>query len=298
LVSKIKLIIHKDGLVVSKKIVKFWKGIVYCQIFNSKTKIGALMTTSGFFEGLMQWNVERNGTIRPLPYLYYDCRSFAAVYTASTSKVRNYIPNADLHLLELLPGRCLTAFAVFEYRKTSGDPYNEISVSFIVSYRKHPLPFVSISRMMVSGMVSSYVWQLPVNTEDARAGGVDLFGFPKFLADIDISSGHERIGCSLSVSGKEIINISGPVLPTKQGKPFRYVSYAIEGSSMVSVNMLLNALDYAESRNNNAVDLVIGEGHPICDALRGIDLAERPLIYRYIPRSEAILFPARNLKDI
>lgn len=253
--------------------------------------------TSDFFEGIMRWNVEKNGTTRPLAYLYYDNLLLAAAYTASTTRVRKLIPHPDLHPIELVPGRCLVAFAAFEYRKIDHEPYNEVNISFFVSHRRRPLPLLTLASVLSSRVFPTYVWQLPVNTEHARAGGVDLFGYPKFLADIEFSKSEEQIECTLSVSGSDILRLAGRVLPTRPGKPMRYATYAVDNGSLLTINFLVNPLEFAQSRRREDFMLQVGQGHPICQALHEIELARHPLLYQFSPRGEAILFPARNVRD-
>jgi hypothetical protein len=251
-----------------------------------------------FFQGLMRWNIERKGTTGHLPYQYYDSLVFSAVYTASTSRVRQLIPHADLHPIELTPGRCLTSIAYLSHRRTEDEPYNEASISFLVSYRSRPLPLIAIARILSSGVAPAYVWQLPVTTEAARAGGVDLFALPKFLADIRIAADSKRVDCSLSLPGGELMRLSGPALPARRARLVRYLTYAVDGESLVTANTVLNAFEFAESWNGSNVELTIGNGHPLCDALREIRLANRPTLLQYIPHSEALLFPARNARDL
>ena len=253
--------------------------------------------TTDLFEGLVQWNVERNGTTRRLPYLYYDVLAIAAVYTASANRVRRLLPHADLLPIELVPGRCLVAFAGFEYRKTSGTPYNEFNISFLVSHRRRPIPLVTLARALASRVYPSYVWQLPVTTEHARAGGVDLFGYPKFIADIQFFQDTNRVECTLADAGSEILRMTGRRLPTKRGKPIRYLSYAIERDVLLSANFVLAPHEFGESRRKSDLVLQIGTDHAICQALHGIRLSKHPLIYQFCPRGEMILFPGRNVRD-
>ena len=253
---------------------------------------------SDFFEGLMRWSIERNGTTVRLPYPYFDSLLFSAVYTASTPQVRRLIPREDLHPIELTPGRCLTSIAYLSHRRTQDDPYNEASISFLVSHRRRPLPFITIARILGTGVAPAYVWQLPVTTEAARAGGQDLFALPKFLAQIKIATDGGRVDCSLSLSGAELLHLSGPALPAQGMRLVRYLTYAVDGDCLVSANTVVNAIQFAESWRTSGVELTIGQGHPLCEALRGIKLARRPTIIQYIPHSEALLFPARNVRDL
>lgn len=253
---------------------------------------------SEFFQGIMRWNVERNGTTRLLPYFYYDNLMLAAVFTASTRKVQSLIPHPDLHLIELTPGRCLIAFAAFEYRETTDSPYNEFNISFLVSYLKKPLPLLTLLNAFRSKVIPSYVWQLPVTEEFHRAGGVALFGYPKFIADIQFSKHDDHIECSLADSGSDILKMSGRVIPTKREKPIRYLTYALDNGTLVSANVLVNPLEYGESRRKADLILEIGKDHPICRVLHEIELANHPLTYQFSPRSESILFPGRNVSDL
>jgi len=254
--------------------------------------------TSDFFEDLVCWNVERNGTTSPLPFRYFDTLAFGAAYTAATAKVRGLLPHPDLIPIELRPGRCLATFTFSQHGKNDHEPYNVANIAFLVSYRRRSLPFVTAAAILRSGVVPSYSWQLPVTSEFARAGGIELYGYPKFLADIQISKDAERVVGSVSVAGVELLRLGGPVLPNQGARQFRYVMYSVQGHSLISANWLYNVLEYAASRSKAGVDLTIGQGHPICETLRGIELARHPITYEYIPRSEAILFPPRNMRDV
>jgi hypothetical protein len=50
---------------------------------------------------------------------------------------------------------------------------------------------------MLSRAISVYVRQLPVTEAHDRAGVADLFGYPKFLADIDFVREEDWIACVL-----------------------------------------------------------------------------------------------------
>lgn len=251
--------------------------------------------SQGFFDNLIQWEFTRNGTTRTLPYLYYDVRSLAAIYTAKSSKIKALLPSQDMRPVELIPGRCLVAFACFEYRKTDGPPYNEVSISFLITYKKRQIPGLTSARMLLSRATESYVWQLPVTTEQARAGGVDLFSYPKFIADIEFENDGEWITCILADKGQEVLRMSGKNLKTKRGKITRYITYAVENSTPLMAEIWVNPIEYAEAYGGSAVQLQIGTGHPICETLEHVGISKQALAFQYSPYNQAILFPARNI---
>ena len=253
--------------------------------------------SSEFFDSVVRWNVERKGSKRLLPYRYYDNLWIAGIYTAATSIVRGLIPAPQLRPIELFPGRCLVAIAFFDYKKPDEEPYKETSISFLVEHQKRPLPAISVLNMIRSRVYSSYIWQLPLTAEYHRAGGVDLYGYPKFLADIDISAYEDRIECTLSKSGRLIIRMTGQVLPTKAGREMRFATYAVDGDVLIKANVIINPIQFAESHRKSDLVLEIGDNHGICETLRSIKLSSHPLLYQYSPYGESMLFPGRNAID-
>ncbi len=253
--------------------------------------------TSEFFKGVMQWPMEGKGVSGKLPCFYFDNTSFTAIYTASTAKVRNLLPKGEMTPIELYPGRCLVAFTAFEYRETDIDPYNEFSIAFLVKYRKAQIPGITAGWQMARRHYTAYIWQLPVTTEIARFGGVELYGYPKFIADIDFHREPDSISCKLSEGGTDILTLKGKVLPTARGKVTRYTTYSVLEDIPLVANVYINPLEYAEVRDKQAASLELGTDHAISKALGQIDLSPAPLIYQYAPKMEAILFGGRNMMD-
>jgi hypothetical protein len=140
------------------------------------------------------------------------------------------------------------------------------------------------------------VWQLPVTTEIARFGGVEMYGYPKFLSEIGFTRGPDSLTCDLAEKGKRILALKGKVLPTGPGKAARYVTYSVKDGIPLVANVLVNPLEFAQTRSPDAAELTLFD-HPIADALRGVELSPKPAVVQYCPRTEAILFAGRNLRD-
>jgi len=253
--------------------------------------------TSEFFKVIKQWEFDWQGRKARLPVFYYDNTSFTGIYTASTSKVRELLPHKGMNPIELYPGRCLAAFTAFEYRETDIDPYNEFSISFLVALDKMQIPGITAGLQMSRRCFTAYVWQLPVTTEIARVGGVELYGFPKFIADIQFTRSGDWITCDLSEKGQQILSIKGKVLPVSRGKTLRYITYSMMGDIVLAANVYINPLEFAQSRSGQDASLELGTEHAIAKALAGIELSANPLMYQYCPQNEAILFGGRNLID-
>ncbi len=249
------------------------------------------------FSGIAQWDTTLAGRSGKLPVFYQDASSVTAVFPARAEVARRLVPHPALRLVELYPGRCLVAITAFEYRRTDIDPYNELSIAFLASAGSRPVPGLSVLSLLARRTFGAYVWQLPVTTEVARVGGVDLYGFPKFIADIRFERAGGKIGCRLAAGGKPILALRGRTLPTRPGPRTRYVTYSVRKGILLAANVLVDPLEYAESLSGGGAELELHGDHAICATLRELDLGRRAVLYQYAARMQAILFAPRNLVD-
>lgn len=257
------------------------------------------MTRGDFFKGVIQWDfyhrdMERNFL---LPVFYYNNTSMTAIYTASAAMIRKLLPLHDMHPVQMFMGRALIAFTAFEYRKTDIDPYNEFSISFPITFRKKGIMGFSVLSMMARRCFSAYVWQLPVTTEIARRGGVDFYGYPKFLADIVFQRDDRTIACTLSCDGDEILTLKGKKLPTAAEKVNRFKTYSLRDGVPLVANVYVNPIEFGKSMDGDAAELTLSNSHPIAQTLRGLKMSEKPVFFQYMPLMESILYGPRNLMD-
>lgn len=232
-----------------------------------------------------------------LPVFYYDNTSITAAFTASTKAVKALLPDPDMHPVELFPGRTVVTFSCFEYRDTDIDPYNELGIGFLISYGKKRLPGLPLLKGLISKQFEAFVWQLPVTTEIARWGGVELYGFPKFIADIDFARHDKTTSIRLAVDGNHILTLEGKNLKTgSNASNLRYGAYSTMNGISLCANVYTHPLAYAQTLMPNAATLELGT-HPIADALRKLKLSKRPVMYQYCPQNELVLFGPRNLMD-
>ena len=89
----------------------------------------------------------------------------------------------------------------------------------------------------------------------------------------------------------------GRTLATRRGPLTRYVTYSVRNGIPLAANVLVDPLEYAESLAGGGAELELQGDHPICAALRELDLGGRAVLYQYAPRTQAVLFAPRNLVD-
>jgi hypothetical protein len=252
---------------------------------------------SDLFSGIVQWEMSWQGRAAKLPVFYYDNTAFTTIFSAPTSRLKRLLPHPDLRPIELYPGTGLVAFTCFEYRRTDIDPYNELSIAVMASLKGFTVPGLSLLTQVARRVFHAYVWKLPVTTEVARVGGVELYGYPKFIAGIDFERSAGGIACHLSENGKPILTLRGPALPTGRGKITRYVTTSIKDGVPLVANVVTDPLEYAESFTGAGATLELHGDHPIAADLREVGLSRKPVLYQYAPKTQAILFAPRNLMD-
>jgi hypothetical protein len=232
-----------------------------------------------------------------LPVFYYDNTAMTAIYTASTAMVRRHLPAVGMNPVEMTPGRALVAFTAFEYRQSDIDPYNEFSVSFPITYRKLSIPGLTVLGMMARRYFTAYVWQLPVTTELARYGGVEWYGYPKYLADIRFAHEGPFLACTLSEGGDEILTLRGKKLKTRAEKVNRFKTYSVKDGFVLPANVYMNPIEFGMSMSPKSAQLSVGEKHPVARQIRELELSAGPIFYNYMPLMEAVLYAPRNLMD-
>ena len=143
---------------------------------------------------------------------------------------------------------------------------------------------------------TAYVWQLPVTTERARRGGVEMYGYPKYLADIVFTDEGSMLSCSLSEGGRNILVLKGKKLKTSSEKVNRFKTFSIKDGVPLAANVYMNPLEFGKSMRKKAARLTLGD-HEVSRQLLDMDLSPCPTFFQYMPMMESILYGPRNLMD-
>jgi hypothetical protein len=183
-----------------------------------------------------------------------------------------------------VPGRALVALAVCRYDDTDLDPYHEVAVSFVV--RPHDAPPDASAGQRVkeffSGAIGAYIHRLPVDQEFSCAAGRDVWGFPKWVATIDIDepgAGPVRSGSGTSIrlvdDGVHVLSLAmaagGRIRLPSNAPP----SYSFRHGVLRRTTWTTSA-EGVTGRPGGAT-LVLGD-HPMADELRTLGLPKRALL--------------------
>jgi hypothetical protein len=247
------------------------------------------MTNGSFFRGIPHERIPWGDRFVPVPAFYQDVGSFGAAFLAPLSRIRPKLPSERLHPVCVRPGFGLTTITVLAYRECDIGPYNEISIGFPVTLDRKA-PWVAQLLPLRTPRVMSFVLHLPVTTEFARDAGVAFYGFPKFVAGIDIDERDGAMTGRLHEGDREILSLSVQKLPLQNAPQTQTHLLSHREGKLLRCESILCEREMGADRGRGGVDLVLGD-HAVADDLRALQLGRA--VYRFIaPRLSLMLSPA------
>lgn len=129
--------------------------------------------------------------VMALPTRYTDAGCVMATFEVDWDAANALIEAPDLDLVRLPNGKALMNVVVYEYRRlTNGTPYNEAGIALLVNPQGYPLPADPQAALDLPAdrrQLGDYIVDLPVTTAPACKAGIDLWGYPKFVTNIDFA---------------------------------------------------------------------------------------------------------------
>lgn len=223
-------------------------------------------------------SVEVLGQTVRLPVEVRTARSAAATFLVRHDAARRLMAGTGLEPKRLPGGRAACILAVVQYVDNDLGPYNELAVSIAVGATE-------------DAPAGAYIHQLPVDGEFTCAAGRGIWGFPKWLADFDLSIDDSRAHCRLSQDGQLIVDlvISTRLLPLPS-KPMEMSAYAhLDG---VTRRTPFTARATGVRGGPLGVRLSVGDEHPVAVELRRLGLPKRALMSSVIGNMAATFGPA------
>ncbi|MGY1592841.1 acetoacetate decarboxylase family protein [Geodermatophilus sp. SYSU D00708] len=219
-----------------------------------------------------------------LPLRYSDNACIASVHTASYAAVAAALPAGPLRPVRWADGRALLSVTAFRYRAvTTADdppgllaPYGELSVAAVVTRGPAPRVLPLLRRRL-----PLFVLHLPVTTAEARDAGATLWGFPKFVADMDFTEHRTTRGVAVADGGAALLSLTvraaGPVLPDRRPA----VVYSERDGQLVETRVPM-AGRLRLGIGPASGELQLGE-HPVAGQLRRLDVSPAPLaVFDYL----------------
>lgn len=230
------------------------------------------------FAGVKFEEIEFKGVRIRFPIRYFDLSSIVGAFPAPVAKVQEVLPSDKLKPVQPMPGTAIVALVAEEFRAVDViGPYNEFGVMIPVAYE---------TAGNVPGLPGLYVLHLPVTSEEARLSGVEIYGFPKFLADISFEQAGEIHRCRVRAEEKDIITMEVRKSATEpQSEDIYY--YAVKDGQ------LLRTLIRTQGQNSTSyirggASYTLGD-HPIAEELLALEMDRTSVMHQYAPQLKCLL---------
>jgi hypothetical protein len=249
----------------------------------------------GFFDwqGPIEKDVDVGSDTVEVPARYYRDDCFAGFFSADTGAVREVLPSSDLHPVLWPGGRAVVAIMAFNYLDTGLVRYGEIGISPVCTYGRQAPPLLPVLLEDRYPGFGGFVLHLPVTSLVARDGGRVVWGYAKFVADMDFEKRPAYQRVRLAEGGAHILTLTVQQrgLPLKDNRPI--VTYSVLGDQVLRTVVPSRAV-YQLGFLPGCGTLELGD-HPVADELRDLDLSPSAILTKnyltrcsILPRGEPV----------
>ncbi len=243
---------------------------------------------SRFLEDVQQHEVKITGGTCDVPILYREVFQATGAFTAPVLKLKEILPTSKLVPAEIYPGKGLLAFTATDYRDTTIGPYREFVIAVPVRYRpRFNPPLLPVLRMSASLSFEVFIWQLPLTSQVGLHAGIDIWGFPKFIADIDFGESDGMVSCTLAEEGRHILTLEVKKNPARTKTYFDYTFFSVKGNELLRTHINGISASLGRSFLPGGARLTLGD-HDLSRRIREI-APGRSMMTMYVPQGQLIL---------
>jgi hypothetical protein len=211
-----------------------------------------------------------------------------------TALVRRLLPTPSLHPAEWLPGWALCVLAAIEYKDNDLGAYNEVGVSFLVTYgATAPWPLLGIVSASRAVTLGAYIHRLPVTTSFSRDAGRDIWGFPKTVDAIAFEDAGTSRRCRLEMDGVHALTLTMRRGGSRTLAEIPQDAYAWRDGTLYKTPSRMSAGEVGFHLGGATVELGT---HALADELRGLGFPRRALSTTWFGRWRATFEDARILE--
>jgi len=219
-----------------------------------------------------------------LPVQIREARQWATTWLVPASAAQAMIDYSGLEVAQPIPGRAMFSLAFVDYVDGDLDAYHEVAFSFLV--RAHDAAGASSTweqaRAVRTGGIGAFIHDLPVDQEFTRAAGTTIWGYPKWLADIDLVELNGATACSVSCDGEHqftlVVRDRGFLRFPQQMPP----TYSSRDGVLRRTSWDLDVT--GGSARPGGARLTLGSSGPLVRTLRRLRLPRRALLSATAPR--------------
>lgn len=204
-----------------------------------------------------------------LPIVCHRARAYFAAFPCPIKALSALVPDPRIKPISLWPGKGTLTIAIFDYQETSIGPYIEVAIGIPCRFRKTTaVPLLPLLGERWLEDVGHWVLSVPVTTEIAERAGRAVWGYPKYVGDIEIQASDTRVTCVVSEGGNAAIRaqIDRPGPSKLLQLPLR--TYSIQGGDLLLTEAAIDGVGV--SKNFGLSASLALDPHPRNEALRDL----------------------------
>lgn len=214
-----------------------------------------------------------------LPAKFSDGYVVSALYRISGDTARHSLSACNLQPV-VLPGDCsIAVITMFDYGRTAIGPYREISVGVAASATATSLRLAF--RVLTTQLgLGTWVLALPVDSELARDAGRNLFGYPKFLARIDVDRKPDVCRCNVSENGVDAVALRYSLGRGPRVKLRSLTTYSVLSGALIETEIPI-AWDAVVAPPGRTSIEILNQDARLARAISSLHLPPKPLMVMY-----------------
>lgn len=214
---------------------------------------------------------------------YLDFGMYGGTFEAPAQAVQSRLP-PGFAVYERRPGVTELEIWAADYRQMDIlQPYRELAV----------LAPVQLSRPEQLPVEGTFVLQMVVTSEEARWAGVDIFGFPKFVADIDVRYRDGLVTCTCHHRGVHVLSLRVDARATQQLEDRSVFLNVRRDGRIIEANFDRSG-QLGQGDEPGGVGIELGDD-AIADQLRAIGVRLNTGRAIYLPHCHGVLHKAVDL---
>jgi hypothetical protein len=222
---------------------------------------------------------EIEGQTVHLPVQVRSAAMAGAQWFVDGDAAQDVVAPVGLDVVRNRKGKAVVSITSVAYADNDLGPYHEIALAFVVND-----PWPDAGRKPRMGEVATYIHRLPVNQAFTCAAGRGIWGFPKWVCDIDIAERHGAVETTMVDDGRMVIGLSVPTggIPVP-ARELNLVSFSAADGELHRTPFTSRSVGL-RIRPRGAAQLVLGDGD-MADDLRALGISGAPFLTMTCPRA-------------
>ena len=185
--------------------------------------------------------------------------------------------DSNLHPLVLTKRCSIAVVTLFDYLHTTIGPYREVSIGVLTSPKANVTGRVILDLLTGVANVGAWIVALPVNSDVACRGGVELFGYPKSVECIDVHIMNNTCSYEILSEGQRSVAFeaklrAGPKFPIR-----RLLTYSSLNGQLIATTIPVKWTPTVTTGKGTRL-LVINSSHRLGTIINNLKLPKEPIL--------------------